>query len=290
MMRQSINPHTLANEARMRRAAFKGSFMYVEGPSDQKFYGMFVDGSHCQIIIAHSRSNVIEACSILVADHFRGTVGIIDADFDHIANSPEAPATVFRTDLHDAECMMLASSAFEKVLFEFASNEKLQNWQMTRSRKIGEHLLQQAAKVGALVWHSLRNQINLKFEDLAPKEFMDEASLVVDETKLIAHVKNKSHRQDLAPHDLAAGMKSILEANLDGWQITRGHDYVDLLGFSLRKTLGSCDALQVARSSLEVALRLAYSGADFRKTRLYTRIANFQEFEKPFEFFIQIAT
>src|SRR5439155_12678001 len=100
----------------MRREVFKGAFLFVEGSSDGKFYGMFTDQSECQILIAHNRFNVVEACRILEAERFTGAIGVIDADFNHLEGITPNVSLVFQTDMHDTECFMLSTSAFDKVL------------------------------------------------------------------------------------------------------------------------------------------------------------------------------
>ena len=165
-MRDYLNPHTLANDARMRRALFKGAFLFVEGQSDEKLYGMFVDGDRCQIIIAHDRSRVLGACQVLESASFPGAIGIIDADFDILEAKTPGVATVFQTDLHDAECLMLSTRAFEKLLFQFAPKDKLAAWRATHGPDVRGHLLGEAALIGCLVWHSNRQNLNLVFEGL----------------------------------------------------------------------------------------------------------------------------
>lgn len=80
-MKQYLTGDTLANDARMRRSLFRGAFLFVEGDSDRRLYGMFVDQKSCQLIISFNRANVIDATAILKNDAFSGALGIIDSDF-----------------------------------------------------------------------------------------------------------------------------------------------------------------------------------------------------------------
>ncbi len=130
----------------MRREVFKGAFLYVEGSSDAKFFGMFIDQTSCQIIIAHNRFNVVEACRIHESKGFGGVVGIIDADFDHLEQKIPDVSIVFQTDMHDAECYMLSACAFAKLVSEFASEDKLKAWRECCAGDVRRHLAQQAAR------------------------------------------------------------------------------------------------------------------------------------------------
>lgn len=269
----------------MRREVFKGAFLFVEGPSDGRFYGMFVDQNVCQIIIAYNRFNVIETCRILEGENFKGTIGIIDADFDHLEEKIPDVSSVFQTDLHDSECFMLSTKAFEKLLSECASQEKLKAWQKTYVSDVRGHLLQQAAITGGLLWHSNRTGLGLCFRDLEVKEYVDEAGLKIDIPQFIKHVKNKSQKYDSKNEQLAVAIQERLEASDKIWQIVRGHDLVDLLSFAFRKTLGNWKAQEVTREHIERGLRLAYSEDDFFQTEIFSKIRAWEATNPPFRIF-----
>ncbi len=287
-MRDYLNPHTLANDARMRRALFKGAFLFVEGQLDEKLYGMFVEDSRCQIIIAHDRSRVLGACQVLESASFPGAIGIIDADFDILEAKTPGVATVFQTDLHDAECLMLSTHAFDKLLFQFASKEKLAAWKAAHGPDVRYHLLCEAALIGCLVWHSNREKLNLLFEGLEAKEFVDATNLKLDLNLFVRHVKNKSSRHDLSGDMLINGIQERRAAAQDLWQAVRGHDFIDCLAFALRKTLANCPASMITRERLELDLRLAYPEEEFFRTRLFAQVraweasqGSFRVFRKP---------
>lgn len=284
-MKSFLNPHTLANDARMRRALFAGVFVYVEGPSDAKLYGMFIDQSQCQIIIAHNRVNVIAACRILEADKFAGAIGIIDADFNHLEGKAPDVSSVFQTDMHDGECFILSTIAFDKLLTEFASREKLTAWRKDYVTDLRSHLLQQAAIVGGLLWHSNQSGLNLCFKELEAKEYVDDADLKVDVPKFVSHVKNKSQRQDLSDEQLTDGLQQRLKASDKIWHIVRGHDLIDLLCFAFRKTLGNCKAQEATREHIERGLRLAYAEDDFSQTQLFLQIRRWEVAHTSFRVF-----
>ncbi len=281
-MKSYINGYTLANDVRMRRALFGGVFLFVEGLSDDRLYGMFVDASECQIIIAHTRDYVIEACRILENHAFAGVIGIIDADFDNVEGRPPVPQGVFRTELHDAECLMLCSGAFQKLLFQFASRPKLEKWTKEHRADVREHLLHQAALIGCLVWHSNREQLKLCFEKTDVSEYVSRPNLDVDLELFVTHVKNKSVRPDLQNESLIAGIRERLALAGDLWQVTRGHDFIDILGLALRKALGNRSALEVTRERLELDLRLAYSDKEFSQSQLFSEIRAWEGSHKDF--------
>ena len=257
----------------------------MEGASDAKLYGMFVDQKSCQIIIAHNRFNVVEACRILEVESFGGVIGIIDADFDHLEGKIPDVSIIFQTDMHDAECFMLSTSAFDKLVSEFASEEKLSAWQKRYAADMRSHLTQQAAIIGTLLWHSNCTCLNLCFRELDAKEYVIEPDLQVDALKLIKHVKNKSKRYDLPDEHLAHELEQRLKVSDKFWQMVRGRDVINILSFAFRRTLGSWKSQEATCEHIERGLRLAYTEDDFSQTKLYSKIREWEAAHTPFRIF-----
>lgn len=115
-----INQNTVANDARMRRTRFAGSFVLVEGRADQKLYGKFIVKERCQILLCGSKQQVLAAVDILQGN-LPGVIAIIDADFAHAAGEVPEHDNIFMTDGHDAEMMILSTRAVavgsERALF-----------------------------------------------------------------------------------------------------------------------------------------------------------------------------
>ena len=277
-----LTPNTPANDARMRRALFKGVFLYVEGPSDERFYRKFLEPNECQVIICHGRPNVRDVCHILELASFKGAIGIIDADFNHLEGKSTGVSSVFQTDMHDCESFMLSTAAFDTLMLEIATPEKVKAWQSNHTPDVRRHLLQQAALVSALLWHSIRSGLRLCFDELEAKEYVVESTLTVDIPKLLGHVKNKSQRHDLPDDQLAVGIQQRLTEGADIWQLVRSHDVIDILSFALRKTLGTWKALDITPERLEQGLRLAYLEDDFSQTRLFDQIRQWEVAHIPF--------
>jgi hypothetical protein len=285
-LKEYLSQHTLAADARMRRGSFNGVFLFVEGPSDERFYGMFTEPKKCQIIIAFNRFNVVEACRILQTGDFEGAIGIIDADFNHLESKTTDLPSVFQTDMHDVECLMLSTEAFDKLVSEFASKEKLATWQDKYVSDIRSHLLDQSIIIGALLWHSNKAGLNLRFQELDPKAYANDEDLRIDPQKLITHVKNKSQRHDLSDEKLLGGLTDCINASCKKhWQMVRGCDLIDLLGFAFRKAIGTLKSLQTAREQIEAGLRLAYLEDDFSRTTLYGEIRKWETSHAPYQVF-----
>jgi Protein of unknown function (DUF4435) len=281
-MNKFLNGHTLANDVRMRRSVWKEAFLFVEGDSDERLYKMFVDDLRCQIVITYGFANLIEACGILNSVRFKGFLGIADSDFSRAYGIVLPIPNVLLTDFHDSECFMLKGEAFNRVLAEFGSAEKLQEWCTKYGNDIKNHLLAESVKVGFLLWHSIRAKLDLIMRNLEIKEFVDRDSLQVDIERLINHTKNKSNRHDLNSADLETGMATLESSKPQPWQIVRGSDFIELLGYALRHSLGSCPAVDVSLARLEQSLRLAYSAEEFASTELFKAIMAWQQINTPY--------
>jgi len=127
-MRDYISAFDIANEIRMTRSQFKGTFLVVEGEkSDLILFSRFTNSDQCQLIPAHSKNNAIKVINILENEKFVGLLGIIDADFMNIENQICPGDNLFLTDTHDLETMILQSPALDKLISEYCSQTKIKN-------------------------------------------------------------------------------------------------------------------------------------------------------------------
>lgn len=130
------------------------SLLIVEGPTDKKLYGQFIDTSRCQIIIAYSKATAIEALSTLEKDNCLGILAIVDADFDVLEDTLSTSHNLLLTDTHDLETMMLQSPALEKLLTEYCSEGKMATFEEKHGKDVRAKLVESATPVGYLRWAS----------------------------------------------------------------------------------------------------------------------------------------
>jgi hypothetical protein len=271
-----------ANDLRMRRSTYPGTFLLVEGSSDKIFYERFVDKSGCELVVAFGKERVIAVLKILEKDaNFQGVLGIVDADFDRLKDSLEQKSNLFRTDTHDLETMIIKSPAFDKVVAEFGSEEKISQF----DRDIRQAILESGIVVGNLLWISRRDELNLTFEGISFTKFIDEQTLQANELSLIRHVKNKSQAHALKDEDLQQRLEHEQKKQHDPWQVCCGHHLVEILSVGLRKTIGTNQGKEVEPSSLERSLRLAYESIYFPATQLYAEICAWETQNQPFKVF-----
>jgi hypothetical protein len=271
-VKESINPDYYANEVRLRRSNHQGAFLIVEGSSDAKFYRQQIDAEHCQIVVAQNRDMAIKVLEILQKAPAPDVIAIVDKDFDELNGTLPTLPNLFFTDTHDLETLLLQSPALEKLLNEFASEDKLARF----GQNLREVLLISGSAIGYLLWVSLQDAMHLKFEGIDFPKFVDEVTLKINEAKLIEEVKNKSQKPGINTADLQERLEQQKNSSHDLWQICCGHDLISILAVGLRRAIGSKKPQEVTADILERSLRLAYEQVYFQKTQLYGAIALWQ--------------
>ncbi len=280
-MKEFLTADYWATYIRIQRSSPSETLLLVEGSSDRAFYKRFFS---CQIIIISGKPSnkqlIVEVLKKLnqVSD-FQGLLAIVDADLDRLVDSQEAFPNLLYTDSHDLETMLMNSPAFDKVLAEFGSEQKIEKF----NRDIRLTILAAGIPVGYLLWISQQDNLNLTFQGIAFNKFIDEQTLEIDELKLIREVKNKSQAFSLKDEDLHQKLTHQKSKENDPWQVCCGHHLVEIFSFGLRKTIGSNKAADVEPILLERSLRLAYEETYFYKTQLYLHILNWESRNQPFK-------
>jgi 5S rRNA maturation endonuclease (ribonuclease M5) len=279
-MKDQITPDRIANSIRLLRGNHEGVFLIVEGHSDKLIYERLVNKQEVRVTIASGKNNAIKALSILEKeDNFRRVVAVIDADFSRIEQQILDSNNLFLTDEHDLEMMLIKSAAFDKLLKE--SEEKIKAF----TEDIRETLLKLGQEIGKLRWLSLRNKLDLKFEGLNFKNFIDQKNLSINIDKLIISIKNNSQKLSLDEQQIKQDLSVISDENHDPWQLCCGHDFISILAIALCKVLGTWNANDVKTEVLERELRLAYELSYFYQTQIYQLMVNWQSNHHPDQIF-----
>src|SRR4028119_78327 len=278
-MRESITPDRIANKIRLLRTQHPGSFLIAEGDTDARVWKNLVDSTKCRVENASNKDNAVKVLNILEKDNFAGVLAVVDADFDILEETVLLSQNLLLTDTHDLETMLLKSPALEKVLREHGSTEKIERF----PQDIRQTLLESAKIIGYLRWASLKFKYGLKFEGLAFNKFVDDRTLILDESKLIQTVKNHSQKPGLDEQEIRGNMDSLKTDTQDMWHVCCGHDMISILSIAFGKALASFNSQTANPNVLEQYLRVAYESAHFRETKLYRYIQRWEQTNKPFD-------
>lgn len=273
----------VANEVEMLlQAKPSRAICIVEGKDDESLYGRFIDYDRCGIVPAHGFPNVVGAVLLLDArGRCTGYLGIIDADFNVVEGQDLPSPNLVRTDAHDAEMMMIRTSALEIVIVEHGSGEKLNEY-TKKGGNVRSSLLTAASSLASLRLHSHREQLSLDFKSLDFDKFVSVSSLQVDISSMIEAVKKRSARLDLCADSLAEEIRKISKEEFDPWELCRGHDVVAVLAIMCRRLVGSGKKSNLLVDSLESHLRTAYRHEDFAVTGLAEAVCAWEQRNSPF--------
>jgi len=295
-MRDWITPHRVANTIQMQRSQYSGAWLLVEGEKDKTIYKRFIDAQKCRIkspFYRDNKNNVLRVIEILEQNDFDRVVAILDADFWLVENRQIPGGNIFLTDTHDLETMLLKSPAFDKLLDERVSFDKLARFSKERP-SVRDALLEMGQFLGFLRWVSLKDGHSLNFNDLDfTKIVIVKTFALVSDEKIIRVVKNntiaksdpeqKSEKYTIDEQAILRSVQDLQAKSYDLWHICCGHDLICILSIGLRRVLASHNTREVAPEILERELRLAYESSYFSQTDLYQAIRAWEVSNPPFQ-------
>ncbi|MCD4845641.1 MAG: DUF4435 domain-containing protein [Methanosarcinales archaeon] len=280
-MRNNLTPFDIANNVRMTRTLHKGAILIVEGTTDIRVYERFLSKTKCKFIPAHGKDNAIGALSILEKKGFKGILTIIDADFWRLDGIKPKTPNLFLTDTHDLETIIISSDAFDKILNEFGSVNKIKKL----NKPIREMLLESGIPIGFLRWISSPNKenISLFFKNLSFYKFVDKKTLEVDIDNLIKEVKFNSNNSTLDENLIKKQLIILMKSEYDPWQVCSGHDLVQILSIGFLNIFGNHRGKETTPEVVDGLLRISFEFSHFCLTDLYKSIVDWEKLNQSFE-------
>jgi hypothetical protein len=159
-----IDVTSIIGEVIALRAYAKKSILLVEGPSDLSFFSAFVAHEMCDIVVSHGRLYSIELVH-KIDEEYDGVLAVLDQDLDALFEGVPTHRNIVVTDATDVEVMMIRSSAFDSVVWELGSLEKLREL-ATRGFDPRSFIVRAARRIFILKFMSRRENLGLRFRDL----------------------------------------------------------------------------------------------------------------------------
>ena len=119
-----MDEYDIAEEVRLERKVHRGSFLLVEGITDIRRFGPFIDEKECSLVNCYGRRKAIEAIKILYDEGFPGALGAVDADFDRIDCELEVHEGLVYSESHDFDLDWAQPTVLGKYLNQVADSEK----------------------------------------------------------------------------------------------------------------------------------------------------------------------
>lgn len=244
----------------------------VEGKDDIKFYqNIFKRADEICFQQSYSGCCFVDRIVNELLEHhgIERVIGIVDADFFHLTEKERNNSRLFHTDYHDIELYtILSDRCFDKVIAEYFEDSK------KPPNGLRDTLFLIARYIGSARLFNELNGIELCFKNLPYHEFIltDSWSFNLARFIEILTKKSKIDKGSITSTDIENVYNNLQYENS---QIVNGHDFMGIFACYLyNNDIKKCKPDELSRN-----LRLAYSLADFKKTKLY---ADLKELEVSF--------
>ncbi len=261
-----------------RSAGVNNSFLIVEGVTDPRYYEKFIDRDNCEIKIAGNKDNVVEIIQLYYLRGFKGSLGIVDADFMRINGESFDNPNILLTDSHDLETMLINSPALENVLFEYADWNAYNKVFSSHSLiPLKSALLNSAKIIGYILLTSLKYGANLKFSDIDYTSLVSKPHLEINFDEAFNYILSISNNHSISDiNDFKNKVLELMSDEHDLWQVCRGHDLTEILCIGFKEVFGAYNSCFLTRGSMEGALRMTYEREYFFNTNLYGLLVDWQ--------------
>lgn len=237
--------------------------LVVEGSDDEKFLKKFVDNN---VKICESCSGCSDVERIIESDVIKDkrVIGIRDRDYTQIKNIEN----LFYYDKCCLEMMILCEIKICKALYAEFYNGKLS------VNELMEKIFEILFPISNFRKYNELKKLGINFKGIMPKKFLDE-NLKPDYEKFITELKivnkknNKTSCIDLYSEQI---LKKEKPENVDEYyEITNGHDFVELLYEVLKKY-----NQQFPKKTIPSVLRTAFDNDLLKKTELFKSIKQYE--------------
>lgn len=270
----SLTPNSVVTriEMIMGHTSFREKVMIVvEGADDKKVYGRFFDKDHV-IVYPFGGCDNFELLLTSLNPQFGHQLAVIkDADFEHIMGYDYTFPNLFRTDVHDAEAMMMTDAFYEVLSAEFLDGD---DYLLSEMMKVHEELL-------PLSWLKLTCRVKNRKIDFASfsvhKYYQGNNTVDIAKCAEVLSVK---------PENIAEGVPTQAEVNdvmttyggVSSMQLNNGHDLCYGFAYKYKALKGSRKEISI--DSLMKVLRTSFTMTQFSQTQLYSNIKDWAAQEK----------
>lgn len=249
------------------------TIVVVEGSSDIRFFRDIINYSWVKLESIDGKKDLIKLMKALSPEFPEKILGICDADHDRLLPEVEDRElySVYVTDYHDAEIMMLNSPALTSFISEFSTPEHFEE----ARTKILESTLSAANVIGTLRWVSTELGINLKFKGLNFGEFVtaNEFNVTINTDTLIDSLiaRSDSIPEGTTKELILSKLDDFLKRDACKLQVCCGHDASNIISIMFRQRRLSLET-NMDHRKVESALRLGYQQEYFRRTSLFEKV------------------
>lgn len=239
-------------------------WVLVEGENDVKIYGKLLNDKLVAVEQVHGGIHqLIKSVTTLILETNR-VLGIRDADFLNLYPTIEPIKALFLTDYHDIEMLMISSDNVMNSLFNEFLNRNIDY------KVIRKQILNSISFLGVIRWYNEIHNLELNFKALSINNFFNPKDFSFNKNACILELNNRSSnkRRSISLDEIIEFLPS--EINL--YNVCNGHDFEKALSSYISEHSGiGVDYKLVGKS-----LRISYSISDFKKTKLYASLVDWE--------------
>jgi len=264
-MKEYLSPDDLASTVILMRDVDTRAILLVEGQSDCAILDGHLDDSVAVTLPGHGKQNVCGAIAALQAQGVTTVAGVVDADFDWLAD--EVCPGVITTEYYDFDVDLIrCPGVLTRVVGAHFDREAMRSLlEETLEDTVASWLLETASTLGALRLVCRRDGLELSLQKFPIEEVFDVRDLRVDVVRLVELAVQRSDAVVVDPTQLRVLVEAELKAATDPGRLASGHDACAVLALVGRRRLG---ARGVGREVIERALRSAVGCAEFSTLRV----------------------
>ncbi|MCE8021084.1 DUF4435 domain-containing protein [Halomonas sp. MCCC 1A11036] len=275
-MRHYIDENDKLNEIRLlfRHPLYRDKVVVVvEGETDVRLFRGILESETAKIETVDGKSPLLNLMIQLSEEYPEKVLGICDADYDNLNGLADERArnSVYVTDHHDAEVMMLISPAADAFISEYASHGNIDT--------VREHLIPNAFdaayELGLIRWVNCNEGLNINFKGLNFNEFVsvDSLSVSIDlEVLLDELILRSRNKKEIATKEyIISKIDEYKSSDACKLQVCCGHDVANIIAICFRQEEISLET-NMDHKKVESALRIGYQREYFEKLELYSKI------------------
>ena len=267
-----IRPIDIANEIVMSVENF---FILIEGENDYRFFKNRPFPRRVIPIICYGWENIVEiAKHIFEKGAHKKAAPVIDRDYNGLRckDIEYELCKIIQTDYHSIESIMFFSSAFGKVMAEFASEDKIKkNFGSIDQLKV--KIAQKCSCLGKYRAYCSMKAINVKFKDAKHGKLCSKNDLSVTHVDFLDHLRGFPGNEALVKQDeWDAAQKSVYPSPYSDLEyICHGHDLMNFLAIAMKKQCGSMPG-NLHGDTVESYFRLSYCNEELLETAMWKKI------------------
>lgn len=277
-MRQYLTANDKKNEIKMllNHPSFSEKvILVVEGQTDIRLFRSLIKHENISIDSFNGKKDLCNLLSEMSTELPDKVIGICDADHDHITNKANIRKTysLFVTDFHDAEILMLSSPAITCFIDEYSNHTNLTNLKSD----LLNNALNCAYEIGLLRLANERHKLKIRFKGLNYSDFINinQSSFNLDINSLVDALllRSTNKKNGTTKESLINLMEQYRSQSICKYQLSNGHDVTNIIALMYRTPWASIQT-DLNAAKVESSLRLAYQKAYFYQTELFSNLSS----------------